>query len=239
VIRVEGVTFRYPGRLPVFSGLDLEVKGGAITCFAGPSGGGKSTLFGLLQRLYVPTAGRITIDGVDIAHCHAGDLRRIFSAVPQKVEIFSGTLLFNIVVGAGDADLPRVARICEELGLDELIRSLPSGLETHLTESGNNLSGGQRQRIAVARALYRQGKVLLLDEPSASLDAESEALLWQALVRRRASGTAILVASHDQSARAVADVCIRIDARCGPGPESLNPAAFRPDPLGAAVTAAG
>jgi ATP-binding cassette subfamily B protein len=195
-IRFEQVSFRYPSR-PDSLALErftLEIKAGENLAFVGPSGAGKSTTFQLLLRFYDPAAGRILIDGVDIAQADPQAVRTRIGLVPQETVLFGASARENIRYGrptASDAEIEAAARAA---GADSFIKELPQGYETFLGERGMRLSGGQRQRMAIARALLKDPPILLLDEATSSLDAESERYVQQALEHLMQGRTTIIIA---------------------------------------------
>jgi ATP-binding cassette, subfamily B, bacterial len=195
-IQFENVSFRYPSRPDTLAieRLSLEIEPGETVAFVGPSGAGKSTTFQLLLRFYDPLAGRIVIDGVDIAKARPQELRQRIGLVPQETVLFGTSARENIRYGrpgASDAEIEAAARAA---GADSFIRQLPDGYETFLGERGTRLSGGQRQRIAIARALLKDPPILLLDEATSSLDAESERYVQQALEKLMQNRTTIIIA---------------------------------------------
>lgn len=210
-IRIEGVTFKYPGRLPVLHDLTLMIPAGKITALIGESGCGKSTLLALLRRLYVPDSGKIFIGETDIQYVSLASLRRVVTVVPQQTHLLSGTVLENLAPGENRPDLPRLLRVCREVGILEFIESLPHGFQTPLTENGSNLSGGQRQRIAIARALYVEAPIILLDEPSSALDLRAERSLMELLIRLRESGRTIILTAHAERLLEAADQVVEIE----------------------------
>jgi ATP-binding cassette subfamily B protein len=195
-IQFEHVKFRYPSR-PEVAALDdftLAIEPGETVAFVGPSGAGKSTTFQLLLRFYDPAAGRMLIDGVDIARAAPEDVRRLIGLVPQDTVLFGASARENIRYGrpdASDAEIEAAARAAEA---DEFLRALPEGYDTFLGERGMRLSGGQRQRIAIARAILKNPPILLLDEATSSLDAASELLVQQALEKLMQERTTIIIA---------------------------------------------
>lgn len=210
--RLEGVTFRHPGRAPVFTDLTLTLPARQLTVLAGESGSGKSTLLALLQRLYPPDTGRIVLGEHDLSYYRLDSLRRHLAVVPQHTHLLSGTVLENLAPGDPAPDLERLVRLCREAGILAFIEALPQGFLSRLTENGANLSGGQRQRLALVRALYREAPILLLDEPSAALDARAEATLVALLLDRRAAGQTIITATHTPSLLAAADHVVTLSA---------------------------
>ncbi len=147
---------------------------------------------------------------MDLRYFQLAGLRRHMAVVPQQTHLLSGTVLENLAPGDYQPDMERILRICREIGVLEFIESLPKGFFTHLNENGANLSGGQRQRLALARALYPDAPILLLDEPSSALDAQSEESLMHLLQRLRDAGCTIVIAAHTPAVRAIADRVIEI-----------------------------
>jgi len=195
-IDFEHVSFRYPSR-PESAALDdftLSVAPGETVAFVGPSGAGKSTVFQLLLRYYDPSAGRILIDGVDIAEASPEDVRQRIGLVPQDTVLFGATARENIRYGRPDASDREIEAAARAAAADDFIRALPQGYDTFLGERGTRLSGGQRQRIAIARALLKDPPILLLDEATSALDAESERVVQQALARLMEHRTTIVIA---------------------------------------------
>jgi ATP-binding cassette subfamily B protein len=190
------VDFRYGTRAAVFEGLNLLIKKGTTTAVVGESGSGKSTLLSLLQNLYPIKAGTITIGGNDIRYISNKSLRERVAVVPQQIDLFAGTIIENIALGEPEPDLKKIISISQQLGMDAFIEKLPATYHTLLSEQGINLSGGQRQRIAIARALYRNPDILILDEATSSLDTQSEKMVQQALVSYKATGKTMIIIAH-------------------------------------------
>lgn len=204
-IRLEGISFKHAGRLPTLQDISLTLPARKITVLAGESGCGKSTLLALLQRLYVPGHGRILVGGMDIQYFRLASLRRHLTTVPQQTHLLSGTVLENIATGDYEPDEERILDICRQVGLLDFIERLPLGFFTHLNENGANLSGGERQRLALARALYREAPLILLDEPSSAPDLHSEKQFLGLLQNLRDAGRTIVIATHTPAVAAIAD----------------------------------
>ncbi|HEX9512497.1 MAG TPA: peptidase domain-containing ABC transporter [Puia sp.] len=190
------VSFRYGSRACVFSNFTMQVQKGKITAIVGESGSGKSTLMSLLQNLYPLEDGGITIGGVDIKYMETESLRKMVSVVPQHIDLFAGTIIENIAIGEFEPDVHRVLAIARQLGIVEFIEKLPAGFGTMLGEHGVNLSGGQRQRLAIARALYRDPEILILDEATSSLDPVSELYVQHTIKQFRETGRTVIVIAH-------------------------------------------
>jgi len=195
-IAFEAVTFFYPSR-PAVAALDrfsLAVEPGEVVALVGPSGAGKTTVFQLLLRFYDPTAGRVTLDGIDARTADPRELRRRVAVVAQEPVIFATTVLENVRYGRPEAGEDEVRSALEQAYALDFVRMLPDGLATSLGERGVKLSGGQRQRIAIARAILADRAVLLLDEATSSLDAESEKAVQMALERLMHGRTTLVIA---------------------------------------------
>ena len=192
----EDVSFSYPSRTDTraINSLRLEVQSGETVAIVGPSGAGKTTMFQLLLRFYDPTAGRILIDGVDIARVHPESLRARIGLVPQDTVLFATSAGENIRYGRPDASTEEIEAAAQAAEADSFIRQLPEGYDSFLGERGIRLSGGQRQRIAIARAILRNPPILLLDEATSSLDAESERLVQEALEHLMQDRTTLIIA---------------------------------------------
>lgn len=211
-IRFDGVSFAPPGRAAVLHEISVTFAARRLTVITGPSGCGKSTLLSLVQRLYLPGAGRIFIGEIDVNYFQLNSLRRQLAVVSQQTHLLSGTVLENLVPGDPEPDLQRLLKICRDAGALEFIEKLPQGFLTHLTEDGANLSGGQRQRLALVRALYRDAPILLLDEPTSALDAAAEESFVKLLCSLRDAGTTIVVATHGGALLEAADAVVRMQA---------------------------
>jgi ATP-binding cassette subfamily B protein len=195
-VAFDNVRFFYPTRpdQPALDGVSFRVTRGEKLAIVGPSGAGKSTIFHLILRFYDPDAGRVTLDGVNIADAQLHDLRRQIALVPQEAAIFVASVRDNIAFGKPDATDAEIERAADMAAATEFIRRLPQGFGTMIGERGVTLSGGQRQRIAIARAILRNAPLLLLDEATSSLDAESETLVQKALAHSMEGRTTLVIA---------------------------------------------
>jgi subfamily B ATP-binding cassette protein MsbA len=183
-VSFEGVGFEYDPRQPVLSDVSLEVEPGQVVAVVGPSGVGKTTLVNLIPRFYDPTAGRILVDGHDVRRVTLRSLRDQIGIVPQETLLFSDTVAANIRYGRLDATQAEIEAAARAANAhDFILAELPDGYDTRVGERGIKLSGGQRQRIAIARAILKRPRILILDEATSSLDTESERLVQQALER--------------------------------------------------------
>jgi ATP-binding cassette subfamily B protein len=209
-VRFENVTFAYDGAEAVVRDINLEVKPGQCVAILGATGSGKSVLMSLIPRFFDPTAGRVLIDGIDARQIHLDDLRRNIGLVFQESFLFSNTVAANIAFGHPDATREQIERAARIAAAHEFILQLPQGYDTVLGESGNSLSGGQRQRLAIARAVLLEPAILLLDDPTAAIDSETEHEIFDALDRAIAGRTTFIVA-HRLSTLRRADFIIVLE----------------------------
>jgi subfamily B ATP-binding cassette protein MsbA len=201
-VRFENVGFRYLARdSGVLHDIDLTVAPGEVVALVGPSGSGKSTITQLIPRFYDVSAGRVLVDGVDVREQELDDLRAQMAAVPQEVQLFSGTISENLRISKPDATDAELVRAATAANAHEFIEAFPDSYETVVGERGIQLSGGQRQRVAIARALLADPRILILDEATSSLDAESEGLVQEALDRLMVGRTTLVVAHRLSTVR--------------------------------------
>jgi ATP-binding cassette subfamily C protein CydD len=204
-VSFSGVRFTYPGRdLPALDGLTLILPAGSRTAVVGRSGSGKSTLVGLLLRFLDPDAGVISANGVPVEDLPAGAWREHVALVPQRPHLFYGSVLENIRLARPDASRAEAERAAELAGAAEFIRRMPHGYDTQIGERGQRLSGGEAQRLAIARAFLKDAPLLVMDEPTSSLDPESERLVRDAL-DRLAQGRTSLIVAHRLNTVSTAD----------------------------------
>ena len=190
------VSFRYGTRTQVFDDFSIVFKKGQFSAIVGESGSGKSTIAHLLQNLYPITGGKIFIGEMDLQYVSNASLRSLVASVPQQVDLFSGTVLQNIAIGDETPDIQRVVELSKDLGLLDFIEKLPEGFNANIGENGSMLSGGQRQRLAIARALYKNPEILILDEATSSLDSVSERYVQETIAKQRKKGKTIIVIAH-------------------------------------------
>lgn len=210
-ISFKNVAFRYGTRVEVFNDFNLTMQKGKITAIVGESGSGKSTLISLLQNMYPIQKGQISIGDLDLKYIQNESLRNLVSVVPQKIDLFAGNVIDNIAVGEFAPDMERMITVCKSIGIFEFIESLPNGFNTYLGENGATLSGGQKQRIAIARALYKQPEILVLDEATSSLDSTSENYIQKAISQMRAQNKTIVLIAHRLSTVVHADSIVVLD----------------------------
>jgi len=212
-ITVDNVSFSYSEEEPVINGVSLEAQPGQMVALVGPSGGGKTTMFGLLERFYEPTSGEIRIGDTPIQQLSLSSWRSQIGYVSQESAMMAGTIRENLYYGLEDAEnIPdeRLWAVAKMAYADQFIESFPNGLDTEVGERGVKLSGGQRQRIAIARAFLRDPKILMMDEATASLDSQSEGIVQEALTRLMEGRTTFVIA-HRLSTIVNADQIVFIE----------------------------
>ncbi|MGW2565512.1 thiol reductant ABC exporter subunit CydD [Streptomyces sp. NPDC001537] len=233
-IAFEGVTVRYPGRSEdAVSDVSFAVEPGETVALVGPSGAGKSTLLNALLGFVRPAAGRVRVGGADLAEVDLEQWRSRIAWVPQRPQLFAGTIAENVRLARPDADDTAVRKALGDAGALEFVDGLPTGAQTVLGEDGAGLSAGQRQRLALARAFLADRPVLLLDEPTAALDGATEAEVVEA-VRRLAVGRTVLLVVHRPALLSVADRVVRLAADAAAPPE--RPVSPAPSAQSAAAT---
>ena len=207
-INFENVNFSYGSRREVFKDFSCVIQKGKTTAIVGESGSGKTTLATLIQNLYPVNSGKITIGDYEVQYLSHYSLRTLIGVVPQQIDLFSGNVIENIAFGEDFPDMQRVIDLTKQLGILSFIEQLPNGFQTHLGENGSQLSGGQRQRIAIARALYKNPEILILDEATSSLDTDSEQVIQAALNELKRTGKTLIVIAHRLSTIAHSDTIL-------------------------------
>src|SRR3989440_11692619 len=210
-IEFDRVSFSYDETQPVLHDISLTIKPGQLAALVGPTGAGKTTIVSLLPRFYDLTAGEIRIDGKDIRQYQSRSLRQQISFVLQETLLFRATVAQNIAYGKPEATRAEIIRAAKLANADEFIDKMEQGYDTMIGERGVTLSGGQRQRITIARAIIRDAPILILDEPSAGLDAASEKLVFDALENLMTGRTSIVIAHRLATVRR-ADVIFVIES---------------------------
>ncbi|KKY25491.1 putative multidrug resistance protein 1 [Phaeomoniella chlamydospora] len=198
-VSIQDVHFSYPSRpdQEVLRGITVDIIPGQFCALVGPSGSGKSTVLSLLERFYTPSSGSVIIDHTDITRQHSSSFRNRISIVPQTNVLFEGSVAFNIGLGAHpghEATQSEVEEACRLVGIHDFITTLPDGYDTICSNNGSQFSGGQKQRLSIARALVRKPGLLLLDESTSALDAESERLVQESLNTIREQGNVTIIA---------------------------------------------
>ena len=206
-IRVDDLSFRYSLEHPfLYRHLSLALKPGKLTVLTGPSGCGKSTLAKLLLGFYQPDDGSITIDGRDIRHFAANELRALFGVVPQETVLFSGTIYENLLAANPNASFDDVVQACKIAEIHDMIEKLPKGYNSEIGEHGVGLSGGQKQRLAIARAMLKRPRVLVFDEATSSLDSQTAERFAQTVNKLKGVATILFIAHQLPKGLAVDEV---------------------------------
>jgi ATP-binding cassette subfamily B protein len=207
-IKFENVSFRYGSRTEVFKNFNAVFKKNETTAIVGESGCGKTTLISLLQNLYPLKEGKILIGDYDLAYIHYQSLRNLIGVIPQQLNLFSGNIIENIALGDSFPNVQRILDLSKQLAITEFVEKLPNGFDTQIGENGAMLSGGQKQRIAIARALYKNPEVLLMDEATSSLDTNAEKIVKTVIDNFKSQGKTVIVIAHRLSTIANADTII-------------------------------
>ena len=210
-IHFKGISYKYPGKRMLFNNLTFSAEKGKITTITGKNGSGKSTLAALLMRNYTPENGHINVGNLNINLFHINEWRKYISIIPQQESLFDGNVLENIVVGEEMPDISKVMKICELVGMIDFIDSLPRGMLTQVGEKGKFLSGGERVKISVARALYRDPKVLVMDEITSHLDELSADRIYSLCRKLAESGITIINITHDRKFLEYSDYIVNLD----------------------------
>jgi ABC-type multidrug transport system fused ATPase/permease subunit len=210
-VELRGVTLRYDGSAPALTGVDLHVEPGRTVALVGPSGAGKTSMVGLVARLYDPSEGTVLLDGADLREVEVGSLRSEVAFVSDDSFLFTASVAENIAYAHQDAGREEIEAAARRAQADAFIRELPEGYETRVGERGLTLSGGQRQRVAIARALLADPRVLILDDATSSVDASTEEAIKAGLAEVMAGRTTFIIA-HRLSTVSLADEVVVMDA---------------------------
>ncbi|OBT65000.1 hypothetical protein VE03_05700 [Pseudogymnoascus sp. 23342-1-I1] len=218
-VQLRDIHFSYPARpdMKVLNGLNINIKPGSFCALVGPSGAGKSTIIALIERLYTPQSGGIIIDGVDVTTHRDTSFRDSIALVPQESMLFEGSIAFNIGLGARpghEVTAQEIEDACKLANIHDVIVALPEGYETLCGPNGSQFSGGQKQRLSIARALVRKPTLLILDESTSALDAESERLLQEGLDKVARGVTVIAIAHRLHTIRKADTIFLVEGGRC-------------------------
>ena len=212
-VRFENVGFSYPDGTPVLHDIDLQAKPGQMIALVGLTGAGKTTLVSLIPRFYDATAGRVLVDGVEVSRYRIRTLREKIAIVLQDPVLFAGTIADNLRYGRLDATDAEIEAAARAAHAHDFIARLPRQYQTEIAEAGGSLSGGERQRLSVARAILKDAPILILDEPTSSLDAISEEIVFAALKQLRAGRTTIVIAHRLSTVRDADQILVLDDGR--------------------------
>jgi ABC-type multidrug transport system fused ATPase/permease subunit len=207
-VRFDSIYFSYPGRTDTLKDISFEARAGQVVCIVGPTGAGKSTLVSLIPRFYDPQRGRLFLDGIDVRQLTLTSLRQQISIVLQEPLLFAGTISDNIRYGRLDASEEEIIEAAKAANAHDFISRLPDGYETTLGERGSQLSGGERQRIAVARAFLKDAPILILDEPTSSIDSKTEGVILDALDRLMEGRTTFIIAHRLSTIRSADTILV-------------------------------
>lgn len=210
-IRFQDISFSYGTRTRVFEDFQLTIPKGKITAIIGESGSGKTTIAALLQKLYPIDGGKIYIGNQSIEYFTNSSMRQHIATVPQQLDLFAGSIIENIALGEFNPDIQRIISICKDLNILKFIENLPNGFATRIGENGVGLSGGEKQRLAIARAIYRDPDILILDEATSSLDSESEHSVQQAITSFNQLGKTVIIIAHRLSTVMSADKIVVLE----------------------------
>lgn len=210
-IQFDSISFSYGTRTKVFEKFSLLIPKGKVTAIIGESGSGKTTLAVLLQKLYTINDGKIYIGDQNIDYFSSNSMRLKIATVPQHLDLFTGTIIENIALGEFYPNIERIIKICSNLGINSFIEKLPNGFATRLGEHGVGLSGGEKQRLAIARALYREPEILILDEATSSLDSDSEYYVQKAILDFNKTGKTVIIIAHRLSTVMTADKIVLLN----------------------------
>ncbi|MFL7790727.1 MAG: ABC transporter ATP-binding protein, partial [Anaerolineae bacterium] len=211
-VRFEGVSFAYFGRHRVLDDIDFEAQPGQVVALLGATGSGKSSVISLIPRFYDPTEGRVLLDGQDIRHVTVNSLRSQIGIVLQDTTLFATTIRENIAFGRPGASEEEIISAAKDAAAHDFILEFPEGYETYVGERGVTLSGGQKQRIAIARAILKDPRILILDDATSSVDTETEALIQAALARLMEGRTSFVIAQRLSTIRQ-ADLVLVLEQR--------------------------
>jgi subfamily B ATP-binding cassette protein HlyB/CyaB len=228
LIELQGLSFRYSEQHPyLYRNLSYTIRPGTLVVVAGPSGCGKSTLAKLMLGFYQPGDGRIQLDGRDIRHLAANELRQVFGVVPQETTLFSGSLYDNLSMANPHASFDDIVTACRAAEIHDIIEKLPQGYQTAIGEHGVGLSGGQKQRIAIARALLKKPKILIFDEATSNLDNHTAEQFAQTVNQLKGSATILFIA-HIAPQGLKVDEALRFGPRLATAPGGQTNAALKP-----------
>ena len=212
-MQFDQISFSYNGVHRVLDGVSFEAHPGEMIALVGLTGAGKTTIANLIPRLFTPDQGRVLVDGIDTSSYALRSLRERVALVPQQPILFTGTIADNIRYGRLEAPQEDVESASRAASVHDFIAGLPKGYETPVAEAGASLSGGERQRLGIARALLKNAPILILDEPTSSLDALSEAAVFHALQRLRTDRTVIVIAHRLSTIRDATRILVLDDGR--------------------------
>jgi ATP-binding cassette, subfamily C, bacteriocin exporter len=200
-VLIKNISFRFAGRKQILKNISLELNKGEMIALLGESGGGKSTFTQLLQKFYLPETGVVEVNGINLSNVNTSMWRDSIGVVPQDIKIFNGNLLYNITLSDQPKDFEAAIKFCQGLGFEQYFKSFPQVYLTLLGEEGINISGGQRQLVALARALFRNPQLLILDEATAAMDKNTENFVLQLLLKLKSEMAVLLVTHRIKSAR--------------------------------------